>query len=135
MAPDGVGGSLPITWTDAGAWVGVEDDGEAIFRLSSVKSFFETEVLNLNRLEPNNLDKKFPSWSFCLCFELFLLTKSSLEAMSRIVSAFGLTSLNILSRLLDLSLAFGDENSDRRDSVVEADGFSSITGSCKNIEC
>ena len=61
VAPDGAGGSLPITWTGAGAWVGVEDDGEVIFRLSSVKSFFETEVLNLNRLEPNNLDKKFPS--------------------------------------------------------------------------
>ena len=52
-----------------GDWVRDEDDCEVVFRFSSVKSFFETDVLNLNRLEPNNLDKKFPSWSFCLCFE------------------------------------------------------------------
>ena len=37
-------------------------------RFSAVRSFLETEVLNLKRLDPNNLERKLPSWSFCFDF-------------------------------------------------------------------
>ena len=43
-------------------------------RFSAVRSFLETEVLNLKRLDPNNLERKLPSWSFC--FDFFCSTSS-----------------------------------------------------------
>ena len=130
------------TWSmGAGAGSGLADGGGATApvpvprpeprRFSSERSFLETEVLILNRFDPNNLDKKFPSWSFCFSLALFLLRMSSWTPVAE------LTSRNILSRLLDLFLALWDRAAADISWLGPTPGqsanelFSSRPGSCK----
>ena len=81
---------------------------------SAVRSFLETEVLNLSRLEPNSRDKKFPSClsSFCFCLDLLVevVAVSSPDICSD-SSGDKEQSRYILSKLLDLFLT-SRENSD-----------------------
>ena len=79
----------------------------ALLELVLLPPLLDEEVFNLRRLEPNNLERKFPSCSlFCFCLLLLLLlpVKSSLD-ISLSWLELGAPSRNILSRLWDLFLA------------------------------
>ena len=95
---------------DVGGEDGLEGEtGLPCLVSSTVRSFLETEVLNLSRLEPNSRDKKFPSCpSFCFCLDLLVevVAVSSPDICSDI-SADKEQSRYMLSKLLDLFLTPG----------------------------
>ena len=96
---------------DVGGEDGLEGETELPCLVSSaVRSFLETEVLNLSRLEPNSRDKKFPS-SFCFLDLLLEVVAVSSPDICSDISGDREQSRYILSKLLDLFLT-SRENSD-----------------------